>query len=261
MYFANMYLKILLLAFCGFVSVDNSLGQSFFTTKKEASYRIHYGFINAGELSFLSDTTLHLVEKKMCHKMAVTGKTTGAAAAFAKIDDRWITYVDTVSGLPFRFIRELSENNYAKEELTEFDRESQFVVVSTKTSKDEFRVGSYHIPPDAHDMVSAYLSLNAYPLDKMLAQDTIRINVFLEDSTFAFKIKYLGRETINTEYGKKEAYKIAPMMPENSIFSKEEDLVCWISADAHKIPLKFKAKLSVGAVEMELERYSGYEPH
>ncbi len=233
--------------------------KSFFATNRTVSYRLHYGFIQAGTLECNSDTTSYLIEGHKCHKMAITGKTTGAAAAFAKINDRWITYVDTTSGLPFRFVRELQENKYSKDELTEFDRTNNQAVVSTKTDKDEFRVGSYTTTPDAHDMVSAYLYLNSAPLHKYKVNDTIQINVFLEDSTFNFKIRFLGKEKIKTNYGKMKAYKISPIMPENTIFSKEEAILCWISADADRIPLKLRAKLTVGAVEMELEKYSEYE--
>lgn len=193
--------------------------------------------------------------------MEIIGKTTGAAAAFANIHDRWISYVDSSTGYPFRFIRELQENNYVKEELTEFDRDNNIVVVSTKSSEqeDEYVARSFKVPTDAHDMVSAYLALNTYPLQNLKQDSSFNFHVFLEDSTYFFTIRYLGKETIKTKYGKKEAFKISPIMPENSVFSKEEAIVCWISTDKERIPLKLKAKLTVGAVEMELEHFSAYE--
>lgn len=231
----------------------------FFDKAKNVSYRIHYGFIDAGVLECVSDTSSFLIENRKCYKLAITGKTTGAASAFAKINDRWITYIDTVSGYPFRFIRELQENSYTKEEMTEFDRDNALAVVSNKTDKDEYNVTTHPVPTDAHDMVSAYLKLHATYFHKHKQKDTITIKVFLEDSTYQFKIRYLGKEKIKTKYGKKQAYKISPIMPENSIFSKEESIVCWLSADSERIPLKLRAKLIVGAVEMELEKYSGYE--
>ena len=231
----------------------------FFKKAKNVSYRIHYGFIDAGVLECTSDTNSFLIDGHTCFKMAVTGKTTGAAAAFAKINDRWITYVDSVTGYPYRFVRELQENNYTKEELTEFDRKNASAVVSNKTDKDEYNVTTHTTTPDAYDMVSAYLHLSSIRFNKLSVNDTVQINVFLEDSTFQFKIRYLGKEKIKTKYGKHHSYKISPIMPENSIFSKEEAIICWLSADADRIPLKLRAKLVVGAVEMDLEKYSGYE--
>jgi hypothetical protein len=249
------WLSILLLG----LSYQSSLAQPFFSQKKEVLYRIHYGFIDAGELLCFSDTNYHFVENKKCRKMEIIGKTTGAAAAFASIHDRWISYVDSATGYPFRFIRELQENNYAKEELTEFDRENQIVIVSTKTDKDEYTAASFKVPQDAHDMVSAYLALNAYPLHTLAEDSLFGFHVFLEDSTYFLQIRFLGKETIKTKYGKIEAFKISPIMPDNSVFSKEEAILCWISADAERIPLRLRAKLAVGAIEMELEHYSAYE--
>ena len=191
--------------------------------------------------------------------MEIIGKTTGAAAAFANIHDRWISYIDSATGHPFRFIRELQENNYVKEELTEFDRDNNIAIVSTKSSEDEYVAGSFKVPADAHDMVSAYLALNTYPLQDLKKDSLFSFHVFLEDSTYSFAIRYLGKETIKTKYGKKEAFKISPIMPENSIFSKDEAIVCWIGTDKERIPLKLKARLTVGAVEIELEHYSAYD--
>ena len=252
----TILLSIFLFFSC-FVKAQDST-KAFFSNPRSIIYSLHYGFINAGTLECRSDTSMHIVEGHKCYKMDVLGQSSGAAAAFAKIHDKWITYIDRSTGLPFKFIRELQENKYVKEELTEFDRQNNIAIVSTKTNDDEYSVTSHTISAKAHDMVSAYLALNAASLDTMKLNQTLQFDVFLEDSTYSFKIKFLGKETINTVYGKKEAYKLAPIMPENSVFSKEEDLLCWISADKDKIPLKVRAKIAIGAIEMELDKYSGY---
>ena len=252
--------KILVLIFllAGVFSQAQDSTKTFFSSSRSITYSLHYGFINAGTLECRSDTNMHLVEGYKCYKMDVLGQTSGAAASFAKIHDKWITYVDRKTGLPVKFIRELQENKYVKEELTEFDRQNNIALVSTKTNEDEYSVTSHVISAKAHDMVSAYLALNAAPLDTMKLNQTLQFDVFLEDSTYTFKIKFLGKESINTVYGEMDAYKLSPLMPENSVFSKEEDIVCWISADKDKIPLKVRAKIAIGSIEMELDKYSGY---
>ena len=232
--------------------------KAFFSKPRSIVYNLSYGFINAGTLECRSDTSMHKVENYNCYKMDVVGQSSGAAAAFAKIHDKWITYIDRNTGYPIKFIRELQENNYVKEELTEFDRPNNIAVVSTKTNDAEYSVTTHSITAKAYDMVSAYLALNAAPLDTMKTNQTLQFDVFLEDSTYSFQIKYLGKETLNTKYGKKEAHKLSPLMPENSIFNKEEDILCWISADADKIPLRVRAKIAIGTIEMDLEKYSGY---
>ena len=250
-----LFLIILVLSL---ISQAQDSTKAFFSSSRSIIYSLHYGFINAGTLECRSDTNMHLIEGYKCYKMDVLGQTSGAAASFAKIHDKWITYVDRTTGLPVKFIRELQENKYVKEELTEFDRQNKIAIVSTKDDDTVYNVTSHVISAKAHDMVSAYLALNAAPLDTMKFNQTLQFDVFLEDSTYTFQIKFLGKETINTVYGKKEAYKLSPLMPENSVFSKEEDLLCWISADKHKIPLKVRAKIAIGSIEMELDKYSGY---
>jgi hypothetical protein len=231
----------------------------FFSTNRNMAYSIRFGFLKAGTMECISQTNAHMIENKKCYKLEVMGKTAGSFAAFAKIQDRWMSYVDTSIGLPFRFIRELRENKYTKEELTEFDRENNLAVVSTKTNQDEYKVATYNTPPNVHDMLSAYLALNAAPLHQLQLNEIVRMNVFLDDSTYQFSIMYLGREQIKTKYGKKDSFKISPIMPENSVFSKKEAIICWISADSEKIPLKLRAKVKIGTLELDLQKYSGYE--
>ena len=257
--FMKKWLTIALFVATPFALYAQNETKPFFFNNRHMAYTIRFGFLKAGTMECKSETNAHLIEGKKCYKLEVMGKTAGTFAAFAKIQDRWMSYVDTSIGLPFRFIRELRENNYSKEELTEFDRLNNLAVVSTKTNQDEYQVATYNTPANVHDMISAYLALNATSLHLMKKNDIVQLNIFLDDSTFEFRLKYLGKEEIKTKYGKRDSFKISPIMPENSIFSKKEAIICWISADCEKIPLKLRAKVKIGTLELNLEKYSGYE--
>ena len=50
-----------------------------------------------------------------------------------------------------------------------------------------------------------------------------------------------------------------PIMPKNGIFSGKDAIKFWISDDQRKIPLKIRAQLFIGAVEVDITDYQeGY---
>ena len=69
------------------------------------------------------------------------------------------------------------------------------------------------------------------------------------------KIKYKGKEEIKTDFGKINAIRLAPMMPENGLFEGENSIRLWLSDDKNRLPLKIQADMFVGAVEIDLKGY------
>ena len=78
-----------------------------------------------------------------------------------------------------------------------------------------------------------------------------------DNETFKFKLKYLGRETIQTAFGKIKCLKFRPYVMAGRVFSEEESLTLWVSADENKIPMRIKADLSVGSLRSDLIAQKG----
>ena len=76
--------------------------------------------------------------------------------------------------------------------------------------------------------------------------------MFFDEENYGFKLKYLGKETIKTEFGKVKTVKFRPYVMAGRVFKEEESLTLWVSADKNKIPLKIKADLAVGSLRAEL---------
>jgi hypothetical protein len=49
---------------------------------------------------------------------------------------------------------------------------------------------------------------------------------------------------------------ISPIIPENDFFNGKEPVKAWISDDLNKVPLKVKAELAVGALEIDIKEMS-----
>ena len=44
-------------------------------------------------------------------------------------------------------------------------------------------------------------------------------------------------------------------MPENKLFNGQDAIKVWLSDDEDKIPLKVKAEMFIGAIEIDIKKY------
>jgi len=114
------------------------------------------------------------------------------------------------------------------------------------------------IEQNIQDLVSAYYYLrNNYNTKTIKEGDVVELNIFFDSETFLFKLKYLGRETISTAFGKIKCLKFRPYVMAGRVFKEEESLTLWVTADKNKVPMKIKADLRVGSLRADLEALKG----
>ena len=81
--------------------------------------------------------------------------------------------------------------------------------------------------------------------------------MFFDGKTNPFKLRFLGKETIKTKFGKIKTLKFRPFVQAGRVFKAKESVTIWITADDNKVPVKIKASLSVGSLRAELDAYKG----
>jgi hypothetical protein len=67
----------------------------------------------------------------------------------------------------------------------------------------------------------------------------------------------LGKETLSTNLGKKECYKLAISLGNSSVLKGNNDNLLWLTADANKIPVYAKFKIAVGSGELKIKSATG----
>jgi len=65
----------------------------------------------------------------------------------------------------------------------------------------------------------------------------------------------LRKEKLKTKLGLIDALVLEPVMPENKLFDGGEAIKVWLSDDKNRIPLKIKAEMFIGAVEVDIKSY------
>lgn len=249
-------MKYLLIIFWILIGAQFSLAQekSAFQEGEWFKFEMSYsGFLKAG------NATLEVKESKYKGKPVyhVVGKgwTTGPIKWFFKVKDRYESYFDKTTGLPYKSIRQIDEGGHTKDVEIEFDQSNRKALVINKKHKTE---QTFATEKDVQDMVSAFYYLrNNYKTESIKEGDVVALNMFFDDENYQFRLKFLGRETIETKFGKVKALMFRPYVMAGRVFKEQESLTMWVSADENKIPLKIKADLRVGSLRTELEAFKG----
>lgn len=232
-------------------------GKKSFGKGEVIKYRAHYGFINAATGTMTISDTVYRINGKPCYKIDVIGESVGMFDLMLKIRDNWGTYLDTSTVVPERFWRNIREGKYRKFEIVDFDQaDQQAAVVTYDFKKKKWKDKNYfEIPTKCQDLVSGYYYLRTLDLNQFKENDIIQLKGFFDDEIYKFNIRYLGIEEVKTKLGRYSAHVFSPIMPENGLFDGENSIRFWLSNDKYKIPLKIKADMFVGAVEIDITEY------
>jgi len=216
-------------------------------------FKIHYGVVNAG-FATLEVKEAVINNKKVFHAVG-KGYTTGMTKFFFKVHDNYESYFDKETGNPYQYVRKINEGGYTKNQEGFFDWGTNHILVKDykhKTNK------TFIIPNNTQDLVSAFYYLRNYPsIDKLKVGESISFYIFFDDEATKFKLKFIGRENIQTKFGTLPTMVFRPFVQAGRIFKEQESLTVWISDDDNKIPLRIKASLAVGSLKADLEEYKG----
>ncbi len=227
---------------------------SSFQKGEKLTFRIHYGWIDAGE------ATMEVVNKELYHNgrkvhhIIGKGYTTSSFDYIFKIRDTYETYLDEQSLIPWVFDRNVDEGGYLIKHKQTFNHRAKKVIV---TDYVNCTVKTYDVPLNIQDLVSAYYYARCLNYDTIKVGDTIAVTTFFDSEIFPLKVKFAGRETISTAFGKILCLKFHPMLQTGRIFTEQEDMSVWFSDDGNHIPVRVEAKIVVGSVKADLKQYAG----
>lgn len=213
--------------------------------------RLHYGPFNASYASFsLERDTLR--EKAVFHAKGF-GETTGIAGWFFKVEDYYESYFDETTLQPYKFIRDINEGGYTKNVEIDFDHEKATALVNNKKRGE---IKEFSIKKGVQDLISSfYYFRNFYPKDQIQVNESFDINLFFDNENYVFKLKYLGKEIINSKFGKIQCMKFRPLVQSGRVFKENESLTLWISDDKNRLPIRLKADILVGSIKADLENF------
>ena len=211
------------------------------------------GFLKAGEATLLVEDDVY--KDRPVYHIKGFGETTGPVSWFFKVTDRYESFVDKKTTIPYRFVRNIDEGGHTKDKIIDFDQKAGKAYIFDRKHN---RYETFEVEPSVHDMVSAFYYLrDKIDSDTLKDGDEEELNMFFDQENFKFKLRFLEREVISTKFGKIKALKFRPYVMAGRVFKEKESLTLWVSDDKNKIPLRIKADLAVGSLKADLDAYKG----
>ncbi len=224
------------------------VNQEAFVPGEQLKFRVHYGFMDAGEATLTVSPTLKTVFGKSCYQVIGEGKSVGAFDWFFKVRDRYESYIDKDAMLPWYFVRDVREGGYKVNQKVKFDHVNGVATSEKKAVKT---------PKHVQDLLSAFYFARTIDFSRAAPGDTFVIQTYLDDAIFPMMLKYTGKVILSTDKGKVRCMKFKPYVMEGRVFKEQESMTIWISDDKNRLPVRAEANLMVGSIKMDLLEYTG----
>jgi len=224
--------------FCGTRNISFSVGE-------EVAFTVYYAvagiYVNAGTATFTS--TLETISNRPVFHVTGEGKTNSSYDWIYKVRDKYETYIDTATLQPLKFIRNVNEGGYKKYQNITFNKSANTAITTD---------GVFKVPECVQDVVSAMYYARNIDFSKLRPDDRIPFSMFLDNQVYNMYIRYVGKETIKTRYGKFNAIKIKPLLLKGEIFDGGENMTVWVTDDPNHIPVRMESPLVVGKIKIDM---------
>lgn len=252
-------MSVIVTLFCVLASVS-ALAQknTAFKGGEELTFKVSYGFLDAAEARMIIAPQVLSNNNRPTYKIDVFGQTLGVFKLF-KVNDNWGTFMDTARLVPHQSYRHIEEGKYRKHERVLFDqgRKNAHVRLYDKENKNLVDTKDYGVPANVQDIVSGFYYLRTLDLKKYKKGDIVTLTGFFDKEVYHLKLVFEGKEQVSTKIGDFNTFRLSPIIPKNKLFRGEQPVTVWISDDANKIPLRIKARLMVGSLDMEIMQATG----
>lgn len=243
-------MKNIFLIIAVFVSTAVSAQYDNINAGEVLSFRIHYGFITAGNATLATTKTSY--KGQPAFYIRGTGKTSGAAKAFFKVEDIYESYVNDKKE-PLFYVRNVSEGSYTQNLQSTFNPANNTLVLVDKKHTDR-PAKTVKVPNDVQDILSCFYYLRS--VDNLKVGSVLKMSVWIDDELFPFQLKVVGTEKITTKFGKVNCLKIIPSVVSGRVFKDKEGVTMWVTNDQNRVPVLIKAELAVGAIKASIDKYT-----
>ena len=236
-------------------SLTSIFAQEFTKTQETAfkpgeklTYKMKYGIFTAAQADVrVEESPLKFDNKPVDHIIA-EGQTAGTFDVFYKVRNRYETYVDQTTLLPYFYAENRHESNY---------RHSDDVTFNHNTNTIKAAKGVFPFTGKVFDFVSVYYFARCIDVSKLHIGEKMDMQYFLEDGVHTLSITYMGKEKVSCSMGTFNCLKFNPTIIPGRIFKKNSKLYLWITDDNNRIPVKAHVEVIVGSLTMDLTSATG----
>jgi len=182
---------------------------------------------------------------------------------FFKIRDIYESYVNPKTLAPYLYQRDIDEGGHYKFVKYNFDYKTNTVKSLRRQKSENFESGFWDrkdtisFNSGTKDLISTIYHIRTLDIYKANVGSKDSYTVLFDNKETIITFTYLGKETINTNIGNKECYKLAISISNSDVLKGDNSNLLWLTADENKIPVYAKFKVAVGNGELKIKSVSG----
>ena len=179
-------------------------------------------------------------------RLLTTAKSNDFVSLFYPVNNLVDETIHPETLLPFHFIFHRREGRRHDDYDVTFDYENM-VVTTVKNGK----ISKLAIPPITHGPLSCLYSLRKYP--SLTPGSSVFLNVHHDKKNYHVEVKVEAIEPLSGPWGEVETIRVLVVMPFRGIFLNKGNIRIWMTNDLNRMPMKMKAKMTIGSVEAVLQ--------
>ena len=220
-----------------------------FQAGERYEYKVKFGFVNIGLANVNVNDRIYNINNRPCYRITVFGRTAGITDVF-RVRNTYLSYVDTLAIVPHQFVYKAREGDYKREQTIYFSQPRSKATIVENEEKENFNLPKY-----CQDVVSGYYFLRTLPFEKMRSGEVVEAPMLFASKIYNMKIRFKGRKTINTKFGKIKVFEINPILPPNDLFDGQEAIKVYVSDDKNRVPIEIFVDFKIGSSSIELKSY------
>lgn len=246
----RLFLSIIFLAsaITGFSQTLDHVDNPVFGAGEQLSYKLKYGIFTAAEANLRVQESTTKFGGKPALQIVAEGKTAGTFDVFYKVRNRYDSYIDKNTLLPYFYSENRREGSW---------KHTDKVTFNQAEGKLKAEKGEFTFEGKVFDFVSAYYYARSLDISNVKVGETITMPYFLEDGIHNLTVTYLGKEKVKCSMGTFNCLKFNPTIIPGKIFKKNSKLMLWVTDDGNRIPVKAHVEVIVGSLTMDLTDAKG----
>ncbi|MBU2940564.1 DUF3108 domain-containing protein [Lacinutrix sp. C3R15] len=243
-----------------------SFGQNnAFQAGEKLSFTASYNM--SGLLTDLAEVRMETSEvrtsKSTLLRLKCTATTYSKWDNFFKIRDIYESYVNPNTLTPYLYQRDIDEGGHYKFVKYTFNHKTNTVKSLRRQKSKNFESGFWDrndvvsINYGTKDLVTTIYHIRNLDIHKAPVGATDSFTVLFDNKEQKVSFTLLGKETISTNIGSKECYKLAISINGTDILKGNNDNILWLTADENKIPVYAKFRVAVGNGELKIKSATG----
>lgn len=258
---------LLIIPFCLLVSNGYSQGKVM-EVGEELKYKVYFGFIPLGEVTFKVNTTYTENSKNHYSSKAQIKSLDDIPFVNVNYIFESVMVLDELDGHKRIYSEKFTSSEFKDKTITatEYDFDYKDLFVKVQVDKDGMNVEEFKkVPIDSNtyfqDGLSIFYDARVHSFSNKNFNVPVYINEAISSVKYSFNINRDVVSTSNIDYDI-SVIKVAGVADFVGVFGLTGEFVGWLSDDDYRIPIKANFNVQIGSISLELHSYKrkGWNP-